>query len=514
MKEFTFDLQRFADVCKIESTGKIYSSFSAAYNAASAGDTITFLAGRTENGFKISKNIIVDLGGFTLTIKNSSYSDGYGTNAYTISSTVTFKNGAISSSYVNPIVNGSGNLTISDLKTTRSISSGTINVGSGNSVVAGSGTYVLDNGVKLNSTATGTMTLTTAADNTASFVLNSGRTLTAIESSSREVVYKAIGSNVTFTYDASGAASVTNLAEGSSFSVSVNNGTATTYTVTAGGLQAVLSGKLKVLENVAVSASSTFSIEDDLDFTDAKFTSAFLTDDSNNNNLTISDSLELNERLKIVDSNDYSQKYGYLTKTANGTYTLNADDKTKALSGITVDDGLTVQLTKDFAYVPITVSKASTTFQYVTDKDVTLSSVKKFSSSSDSTVQAASVTGAVNVSLSSGAVKIAAADDTLKPTINAGNYAVSYGSGGDGVAVVIDGTSTQVTGIDVGESFNINANTRRNVATGVFSIKIARRIRRSRFRLIPQSTDAVSFSDNLHTVHTNCLYTSQTRQLR
>ena len=61
-----FDLQRFADVCKIGNTN--YESITAAITAASSGDTITMLADVTglSSAININKEITLDLNGKTI----------------------------------------------------------------------------------------------------------------------------------------------------------------------------------------------------------------------------------------------------------------------------------------------------------------------------------------------------------------------------------------------------------------------------------------------------------------
>ena len=98
MKEFTFDLQRFA-TWKVDSTGDTtYSSLSAAISKAIDGDTITLQGSGTESHFTIANtvadNLTIDLGGNIYTIYNSG-NNGTSTRPLTVNKDITFKNGTL-----------------------------------------------------------------------------------------------------------------------------------------------------------------------------------------------------------------------------------------------------------------------------------------------------------------------------------------------------------------------------------------------------------------------------------
>ena len=181
MKDFTFDLQRFANVWQIGS--EYYSSLSGDTGAlanANDGDTITLLQDTTENALTISKNVTIDLGRFTYTIYRSS-SGGIYTPAFTVSSaTVTFKNGTLIKNIVNNniapnkdyLIVGTGNVIVEDLKTERTGTSGNIYLAGGTVTVKGdssltgrNSTYVLDSGnnVQLAVDSSNSINLTTTS---------------------------------------------------------------------------------------------------------------------------------------------------------------------------------------------------------------------------------------------------------------------------------------------------------------------------------------------------------------
>ncbi len=91
MKDFTFDLQRFASWVVL-STGNTYSSLNSAINNASTGDTITLQASGTESHFTIANtvadNLTIDLGGNTYTIYNSG-NNGTSTRPLTVNKDIT-----------------------------------------------------------------------------------------------------------------------------------------------------------------------------------------------------------------------------------------------------------------------------------------------------------------------------------------------------------------------------------------------------------------------------------------
>lgn len=484
MRGFIFDLQRFANPWQIERTGTTYSSLANACNAAQNGDKIVLLqSGIYGNGFTISKSVTIDLGGYTYTINDgSTYGDNIAAFGVASGSTVTFQNGTLNKRVTgyntrsdrSIAVNATGSVVLNDVTVGRTVTSsaGNVTVTGDSSVPGGATTYILENGVSF--VASASVTLTTTADKTASIVASSGRTITATESDSLTVIYKVTASSVTFNYDADGKAYVTDLSSGKAFSVQRNNGATVTYTMSAGGLSAASGNITKVWEGSAINSDTSLAI-DDLDFdTSTNFTAAILT---SSNVLTISNSdalkaLNAGETLKVVDDTDYTKSFGYLTKIDDNTYSLTKDSSNnKILSGIVINDDLTVQFDRNFQSVPITVTgseSGTTSLQAASANAFTLS---------NSNAGVASVEGAVQVSLVGGSLKTANAQTTIR----AGSYTANYATTtGDGVNIIATTKATQISGIDSGEAFSVSGSRYyrddtglRTGSSGVFTSDIA-----------------------------------------
>ncbi len=500
MKDFTFDLQRFADVCSLNGTA--YSSLAAAYAVAQDGDTITLLQDASGNGFEISKNITVDLGGYTYTLTYPA--DNTLTRAFTSSTgaNYTFKHGTLISLGSNGCINNSGTLTLEDINiasTTRAnvLTSGNtaINYIKGDSsVVARIGKYTLDNGLvitSVNNSRSYSPTITTQkSDNSAVVTFPTANTsnryyFTVSEPGSKEVTYspnvKVTGSAstdpaLTVAYDSSGNPSIRNLGSGLVFTVNTNSTSGSTsvqYTVTDGGLHATSGGITKVLQGVSVNPNDPIAMTY-LDFDDSNsymvpaiFASSGV--------LTVSASdlanLSTETEFLIVEDGDYTKNYGYLTKVNDTTFELTKNGNTSTLSSIVINDALTAQISADFRNIPITA--------YVSNRiatSLTSSSSTPFTLTSDTNALVSLQGNNLNVSLTGGSIKTANTDTTIR----AGGNTIQYTGGVDGVNVIASSGNVTINDIDENESFNVGSNSYwresaglRTGTTGVFTSDVA-----------------------------------------
>lgn len=126
MKGFTFDLQRFSDTVTAENAvaqigNNYYATLQAAVDAVQSGGTITLLKDATGNGVKVAsgKNFTLDFNDHTYDVDGTTVgSTGTETQAFQLlkDSTITFKNGKITSSKALMLVQNYSKLTLENME--------------------------------------------------------------------------------------------------------------------------------------------------------------------------------------------------------------------------------------------------------------------------------------------------------------------------------------------------------------------------------------------------------------
>lgn len=376
----------------------------------------------TYNGTSSSLCNIVPAKGSIVTLQN-------GTIAYT-----DLRYGSTSTTYA--LISNSGKLTL-------------------NAMTLGSGSYTLC------SSNVGTASL--SKDTT--ITLTSGQSITYRNDENQlPVTYTMTGSSAKFTFnlndDSTENIIVTGWDTGVAFTAAKDGSNTITYTVTTGGLQASSdNGKVKIWTGGVVNQQTEISI-DDLNFdSSTKLDEGFLV---TNGALTISagnttlDALTVGTPIHIFSSADYSIIYGTITKNADGTYSLAKDDSlTTDLSSVTINNGLTVDFSSDYAGIPITIGS---TANFISTGSETFTVSAKNSS----------VGGAKSISLVSGTLLTSDATQTISAgTYKVSGYSDTNASNNDGITIAASNGNVTVGDIDLGESFTVGDLTYTKAALGL-----------------------------------------------
>ncbi|MBQ3444150.1 MAG: hypothetical protein IJG33_13000, partial [Selenomonadaceae bacterium] len=203
-----------------------------------------------------------------------------------------------------------------------------------------------------------------------------------------------------------------------------------------------------------VSATAT-----DLDLNSGQLAQVLYVDDSSSFNISndFFKSMEGSSAFIVKKDSDFSTYYGILTKNSDGTCTLtkNTSGSATGVESINIGDGLTVEIDKGFAKVPITISVSGTTFS---SDDSTSSGDSTDYFTVSTVIGGVSVSGSNSVSLGNGTIKT----DEASQSITADGYRIfGYGdknSINNGLTIAVSGDKATVGDIDIGENFSVGAN--------------------------------------------------------
>ena len=167
-------------------------------------------------------------------------------------------------------------------------------------------------------------------------------------------------------------------------------------------------------------------------------------------------SLDAGDELLIIDADDYTKSYGYLTKVNDNTFALTKDGNTSTLSGITINDNLTAQISADFRNVPIIVANSSgrtVAIFYVTASGYF---------TVDTTNYPATVDGATSITLTNGEIQ---APLSVPVTVN-GNQ-ITAKSGAMNIGLNANG-KVVVSALNMGDTFTVGNVSYEMTAAGLY----------------------------------------------